>query len=131
MLSASNDDPSAEMVWNLLAEVSIPWSEWMPWNAVPWYTGGENSSVDKEDGLRTLRPLTALLPRLEIVMTFGGLATASWGAVTKHTPALRRFQHIATLHPSVRGLTRGGRQQMAIGLAQLPKDFMHVRSMLR
>ena len=77
MLSISNDDPSAETIWHLLSEASIPWSDVMPWNAVPWYTGGGNSPGDTLAGLRTLKPLTDLLSKLEVVVAFGVLATKS------------------------------------------------------
>lgn len=130
MLSISNDDASAQTICQLLAEVGIPWDEVMPWNAVPWFTGGVNASADKLDGLRTLGPLTALLPELKVVVTFGGTATKSWQRAAETVPALARYEHIATLHPSVRGQTRGGRQSMPIGRAQLARDLRAAKSLL-
>jgi hypothetical protein len=130
MLSISNDDASAQTICQLLAEVGIPWDDVMPWNAVPWYTGGANTSADKLEGLRTLGPLTALLPRLKVVVTFGGTATKSWERASEAVPALARYEHISTLHPSVRGQTRGGRQSMPIGRVQLVHDLRTAKSLL-
>lgn len=130
MLSISNGDPSAETVWRLLSEAAIPWSDVMLWNAVPWYTGGGNSPGDIAAGLCTLKPLTNLLGKLEVVVAFGGLATNSWRRAVWQSPTLRRFKHVATLHPSVRGQTRGGRQLMHIGRAQLVDDLMRAKLLL-
>jgi hypothetical protein len=64
-------------------------------------------------------------------VTFGGVAESSWGRAVRQVPALGRLSHVATLHPSVRGLTRGGRQHAAVGRAQLFKDFGSIKAQLR
>lgn len=100
-------------------------------NALPWYTGGGDTPSDEAARLRTLKPLTDLLVRLKVVVTFGGVATKSWERAVEQIPELRRFGRIATLHPSVRDQTRGGRQLMAVGRAQLLDDLVHAKSLLR
>jgi hypothetical protein len=130
MLSISNNDPSAKTLCQVLSEAGIPWSEVVPWNAVPWYTGGANTSDDKLQGLRTLGPLTALLPRLQVVVTFGGTAARSWQQAAAQVPALARYRRVATLHPGVGGLTNGYRQKAPVGRAQLLQDLVRVRSLL-
>lgn len=131
MLSISNDDPTAQTVCELLAEASIPWKDVIAWNAVPWYTGGGNSASDIADGLRALVPFTDLLKNMQVVITFGGLASSSWEKAVVSFPGLRRFKQVATLHPSVRGQTRGSRQSMAVGRAEILGDLIHARSLLR
>jgi len=130
MLSISNDDPSAKTLCQVLAEAAIPWSEVVPWNAIPWYTGGANSAADKLQGLLTLGPLTALLPRLCVVVTFGGTAAQSWHRAVAQVPELSCYTHISTLHPGVGGLTNGYRQKAPVGRTQLLRDLVEARSLL-
>lgn len=102
----------------------------MPWNAIPWFTGGRNTAEDKREGRVILEQLTCRLPRLEVVVTFGNVATQSWKQTVKHMHTLERFKHVATLHPSIRGLTGGGRQRMYVGREQLRIDLLHAKSLL-
>jgi hypothetical protein len=131
MLSNSNDDPSAETVWHLFDETKIAWRDATPWNSVPWYTGGRNSEGDRSAGINALEELVGILRRTQVVVTFGGVAASSWGRAIRAVPALERFTHVATLHPSIRGLTRGGRQRADVGRAQLFKDFGAIKAQLR
>ncbi|MDZ4179201.1 MAG: uracil-DNA glycosylase [Coriobacteriia bacterium] len=109
LLSVSNNDRSASRLCEVLDQAGIPWSELTAWNAIPWYTGGSNSPEDKKAGLLILIHLTRLLPELEIVVTFGNVATKSWHDAMRLTPELDRYRHIASRHPSPLGQTRGGR----------------------
>ncbi len=130
LLSVCNDDPSAETMWHLMDEAGLSWTDAIPWNAVLWYTGGGNKGEDRSAGLDALVGLIGLLPRLEVVVTFGGVAAKSWDRAIKSHADLARFQHIATLHPSIRGQARGRQQKMAVGRAQILDDLGRTKSLV-
>jgi hypothetical protein len=122
LLSPSNDDPSANTMCQVLHEAGLSWSEISAWNAVPWHTGGTNTAANREAGVEALCRLVSLMPKLSVVVTCGRQATASWEKAVRLRPELSRYSHIATLHPSDRGLTMGGQQFKPVGRAQFVKD---------
>ncbi len=123
MLSVSNNDRSASRLHEVLELAGIPWGELMAWNAVPWHTGGTNSAEDINAGLRTLSPLVSLLPRLELVVSFGNVATKSWARALILTPSLQKHRHYSTRHPSPLGQTRGGRAILEESMRQVRADL--------
>ena len=131
MLSWSNDDPTAECFCELLANVGIDWKLLVPWNAVPWHTGGKNPASVLAEGRRTLRDLLQLLPYAVAVLTAGDIAAAQWRMFgTEHAPA-RLLRAVHTLHPSGLGLTRGSRQKRVEGIATMEAHLASLSEFVR
>jgi uracil-DNA glycosylase len=105
IISADNDDQTAENGWRLREEAGLNYDDVIHWNIVPWYVGTASKIAspgqsDIERAMPYLHEALTLLPRLEIVVLMGRKAQAGWSAYE------RRYQHelmaIPTWHPSAR-----------------------------
>lgn len=121
-LGCENDDPSAQVVAECLDAAGIDQQDVISWNSYPWFLpeqGGVNTSMI-EQGLDPLRRLVELLPDLHTVVTGGTKAHESWRRLTRRHPDMaRRYRHLETFHASGRGITNGGRQTKADGVAHV------------
>lgn len=76
MLSADNNDATAENLWTALATIGLARTSVLPWNVVPWYVGTpkKNASVVIAQALKGqpyLLRLLDLLPDLRVVVAIG------------------------------------------------------------
>jgi hypothetical protein len=53
----------------------------------------------------------------------GGKAQAAWDRLLRDEPGFTRIHRIDAPHPSIRGLTRGGRQTADVGKSVLREAF--------
>jgi hypothetical protein len=126
-LSWDNDDDSAERICLALAKVGLSWAELVPWNTVPWYTGGTVRSADKQRGGLILRSrLVPLLPKLMGVVTMGNVAHGGW----EQTGTGLHLRHFRTFHTSGRGITNGGQQTKQEGLDHVEGTFRAIKAFL-
>jgi hypothetical protein len=125
-LGCENDDPSARVVAECLDAAGIDQRDVIAWNAYPWFLpeqGGVTTSMIDE-GLDPLRRLLELLPGLHTVVTGGNKAHESWRRFSQRFPDLANsYQHLETFHTSGRGITNGGRQTKAEGVAHVTATF--------
>ncbi|WP_373069630.1 uracil-DNA glycosylase [Gemmatimonas sp.] len=125
-LGCENDDPSAQLVGECLDAAGLNPRRVTPWNAYPWFLpdqGGLNTRMVKE-GLEPLRQLLGLLRDGHTVVTGGTKAHDSWRRFTEEFPdEAARWRHISTFHTSGRGITNGGRQTKADGVALVVDAF--------
>jgi hypothetical protein len=125
MLSWDNDDPTAAEMASQFEAAGIPWELAVPWNASPWPGGADRELAD----LALVR-FVKLLPNLKVCVTCGGDATAAWKRADSRDSRLARIRHTEAPHPSIRGLTRGGRQTAEIGRQALRQKLVEAaRSM--
>lgn len=121
-LGCENDDPSAQVVADCLDAAGIDQRDVISWNAYPWFLPEQDgvSTSMIEQGLDPLRRLLELLPSLHTVVTGGNKAHESWRRFTRRHPEVaRRYRHLETFHTSGRGITNGGRQTKADGVAHV------------
>ena len=118
MLSWDNDDPTAAEMARQLAGVGISWDLAVPWNASPWPGSAQPAAAQD-----ALVHFLGLLPDLEVCMPMGGKAQAAWDRLLRDEPGFTRIHRIDAPHPSIRGLTRGGRQTADVGKAVLRDAF--------
>lgn len=83
MISPDNNDPTAEMSWQLYREAGLDEDLIVSWNIVPWYIGTPERNVpvgrsDVEAALPYLARLLGLLPDLRVVLTVGKAAAEGW-----------------------------------------------------
>ena len=121
-LGCENDDPSAQVVAECLDAAGIDQRDVISWNAYPWFRPDQGvvttSMIDQ--GLDPMWRLIGLLPDLHTIVTGGAKAPESWRRfATRHPDLARRFLHLETFHPSGRGITNGGRQTKAEGVAHV------------
>jgi hypothetical protein len=127
MLCAENDDPTAELFANSLDAAGLDVSRTITWNAYPWYINKSPTIAQIDAGLEPLRQLLGLLPALRVVALMGRVAETSWARLgRRHPPVGRPLAVIPSLHPSGRGITRGGQTSRAEGIAQLIADMRKV-----
>jgi len=113
-VSADNDDPTAENMWNFYRQAEIDRSrDIVAWNVCPWYVGTPTKirSVTRRD-MKEAGPhverLLGLLDDLRVVILLGLKAQKAWGHLERATSAIagRDIQVIKSWHPSPRGLAR-------------------------
>ena len=131
MLSWANDDPSAACFCRLLAKTGLDWKLLVPWNAVPWQTGGKNTAAVLAQGRRSLRDFLELLPNAVAVLLAGDTATAQWRLFAAEYAPARQLRAFRTLHPGGRGLTRGSRQTQAQGIAAMEAHLASLSAYVR
>lgn len=131
MLSWSNDDATAANCCRLLEATHLPWSLLLPWNIIPWHTGGEDTAGDREAGYSATAGLLRLLPSLSAVVVMGVKAQKGWTQLQRTHPEARSLKRFNTLHPSVRGLTRGSTQPMQQGFDEVEAVLKSLHDYLR
>lgn len=126
MLSPENDDPSAELFSRTLADAGLVYADVLTWNAYPWFIPDQRppSASMLTEGTVPLGRLLELLPGLRSVCLGGRKAADGWSRFAARRPTVARsLTVIESLHPSRRGITRGGQITRAEGTAQLLADM--------
>ena len=106
MLSADNDDSSAQHVWEAYAAAGLPRNWGIHWNTVPWYVGTREkiqavTKLEVSEGLQWTARLLDLVPDLRVLVAMGVPAKSA----AKHLAAdlsSRGVQVLGTWHPSQR-----------------------------
>lgn len=71
-ISRNNDDPTAEALFQFMAEANVDRKRTVLWNVVPGWNGTTKvSPAECRDGVRELSNLVALLPRLKTAVLVG------------------------------------------------------------
>jgi hypothetical protein len=125
-LGCENDDPSAQLVGECLDAAGVDPRRVMPWNAYPWFLPdpGTVTAGMIASGLEPLRRVLGLIPSARAVVTGGAKAHDSWRRFEHRYPdAAGQWRHIQTFHTSGRGITNGGRQSKAEGVAHVVRAF--------
>lgn len=131
LLSAENDDGSAQRLCELLDRHGIAQSDCVVWNAYPWYSHGDTlRSADFAAGLDPLVELLGFCPRLRVVALLGGDAQKCWVTLTTRPDVAARYAPIATFHTSNRAFAGVSRDRRAERLAQIDADFATIASLL-
>ncbi len=125
-IGCENDDPTADLIASCLDDAGVDQALVMPWNAYPWYLP-EQAGIGVSHivrGIDPLRRLLALMPAVHTVVTHGRDADESWTRFTRAEPTTaERFRHFETFHTSGRGITNGGRQARADGVADVVATY--------
>ncbi len=97
-VSADNDDPTADNLWNLLRESDLDRAQdIVTWNVVPWYVERTKvGSKDLAEARPALRRLIELLPKLRVVVLLGNDARDAWFAARLPNNAIA----LTAPHPS-------------------------------
>ena len=131
MLCAENDDPTAELFSNCLDAAGLDVARTITWNAYPWYINKSPTASELDAGIMPLHRLLELLPDVSVVMLMGRRAEDSWARFSERYPAAsRRYAVIRSLHPSGRGITRGGQISRAVGIEQLTADLARTKGII-
>lgn len=131
LLSFQNDDPGAARICMLTQEVGLSPTRCVSWNAYPWYINRPPTVAERTKGLAPLRELIELLPSLRVVIAMGTTAQDSIQRLRKqHPTSLDELAVLDTVHSSTRGVTRGSRQEAAIGEAELRDAFSTALALL-
>ena len=131
MLCAENDDPTAELFSNCLDAAGLDVARTITWNAYPWYINKSPTASQLDAGIMPLRRLLKLLPDVSVVMLMGRRAEDSWARFRKRYPtASGSYAVIPSLHPSGRGITRGGQTSRAVGIEQLTADLERAKGII-
>ena len=131
MLCSENDDPTAELFSNCLDAAGLDVARTITWNAYPWYINKSPTASQLEAGLMPLRRLLDLLGNVSVVMLMGRRAEESWKRFCKHYPTESGHykEVIKSLHPSGRGIIRGG-QNRDVGIKQLTADLTRAKTVI-
>lgn len=131
MLCAENDDPTAELFSDCLDAAELDVARTITWNAYPWYINKSPTASQLDAGVMPLRRLLELLPDVSVVMLMGRRAEDSWARLGLRYPtASGRYTVIPSLHPSGRGITRGGQTSRAVGIEQLTADLVQAKGII-
>jgi hypothetical protein len=131
MLCAENDDPTADLFSNCLDAARLDVARTITWNAYPWYINKSPTASQLEAGLMPLRRLLFELRKVSVVMLMGRRAEDSWKRFRERYPTeSSRYKDIASLHPSRRGITRGGRTSRDVGIKQLTADLTRAKAVI-
>ena len=96
LVSADNDDPTAEAGWRFAREAGIARRDRLIWNTAPWWNGTIRfTTAERRAGLATLPGFLALLLRLEVVVLVGRQAGRARGLVEA-----RGLMAFGSAHPS-------------------------------
>jgi hypothetical protein len=129
MLCAENDDPTAELFSNCLDAAGLDVARTIPWNAYPWYINKSPTASQLDAGLIPLWRLLDLL-HVSVVMPMGRKAEDSWKRFCKcYGTESSRYTEIPSLHPSRRGIIRGG-QTRDVGIKQLTADLIRAKAVI-
>lgn len=130
MLCAENDDPTAELFSNCLDAARLDVARTIPWNAYPWYINKSPTASQLDAGLIPLWRLLDLLCKVSVVMLMGRRAEDSWKRFRKrYRTESSRYTVIPSLHPSRRGIIRGG-QTRDVGIKQLTADLTRAKAVI-
>lgn len=106
-LCIENDDPSAELQCDHLAQAGLTARDLLPWNAYPWYIDRQPERHELVAGLDTIAHLLQLAPGIRVVILQGGDAKRSWKLMERTHGSLLascNLTIVETLHPSPQAL---------------------------
>ena len=87
-ISPCNNDPTARAMHAFMAQRGLPISCCLHWNVIPWWdTKIEFDGAEQSDGLKPLRRLMMMLPRLQAIVLVGKTAQRSWMRAKIDRPA--------------------------------------------
>ena len=121
-IGVENDDPTANLLADCLDEAGVAQSMILPWNSYPWYLTdqGNVTATRRDQGVAALRRLLDLAPEVHTVVSHGAVAHDTWKRFGKRFPSVAtRYRHLETFHTSGRGITNGGQQTKAEGVAHV------------
>lgn len=106
MLSADNDDATAQHVWEAYSESGLPRAWGIHWNIVPWYVGSDSkiravTPAETWQGVRWTRQLLDLVPNLRVVVAMG-MAARTGATLFEDALADRKITLVTCIHPSPR-----------------------------
>jgi len=105
MLSIENDDPTAELQAELADAAGIRASDFLPWNAYPWFIDRQPTGAEMREATPTLIELISLLPQLKVVLLQGKDAQQAWKLAVVVQPSLAtRLTVVPTFHPGRQAL---------------------------
>jgi uracil-DNA glycosylase len=115
-ISRNNPDETAKNFFLINSEAGIPRKRTVTWNVVPWYIGSEAKirpahRNDISQARESLVDLLILLPRLRIVVLFGGKAQTVQSWFQSERPELIVF---SAPHPSPLFVNRASANRMKI-----------------
>jgi uracil-DNA glycosylase len=120
MVSVDNDDRTAETMWEVREEIGISEDDALLWNVIPWVpdaSAGKPNADELAAGVKELRSLLPLLPRLEVVVLCGEYAQRGW---KKSGPVLNDVTVVPVPLPSPRALTNQAKKEaLTVGLARV------------
>lgn len=135
MLCVENDDDSAALQCDLLAEAELSPMDLTPWNTCPWYRHDQTSGLTSQqipEGLDPLRRLIDLMPVLRVVLLQGGEAKTLWKRFSrKHPNMARRYASVETYHPGRTALRHPDADVRAAREARRVAAFHEVRDALK
>jgi hypothetical protein len=74
-ISRNNDDPTAEVTFEIMRRAGIPRELTITWNVVPWWDSTRKvTGQELIEGIACVQELIALLPKLRVVVLVGGQA---------------------------------------------------------
>jgi hypothetical protein len=106
-LCIQNADPTAEAQVRAFAAVGIEATDFLPWNAYPWYINRAPRGAELEAGVAVLADVVQLLPDMAVVLLQGRDAQAAWRRLGRSWPELaarRGLTVLSTFHPGRQAL---------------------------
>ena len=93
-ISRNNDDPTAKATFNFMDKARLKPSEYVIWNAVPWWNGTRRiRPAEREAGAEQLKELLKLLPGVRVFVLVGRKAQQA-------APKVKGIKVIESYHPS-------------------------------
>ena len=134
MLCVENDDDSAALQCELLAQVGLTARDLTPWNTYPWYRQDQKSGLTSQQitqGLDPLRRLIDVMPALRVVLLQGGEAKTLWKRFARSHPHIaRKYNFVETYHPGRTALRHPDPEVRAAREARRVQAFCEVRDAL-
>ncbi|WP_187279886.1 uracil-DNA glycosylase family protein [Quadrisphaera setariae] len=102
LCSEDNADATNRLLRSRRLAAGLPRSACVKWNAVPWASTTPHRAPDLARAASRLRQVLAHLPRLQVVITFGGTAAAVLATASTQADPPVLLPALAVPHPSQR-----------------------------
>jgi len=102
LCSEDNTDATNRLLRSRRLAAGLPRSACVKWNAVPWASAAPHRAPDLARAASRLRQVLAHLPRLQVVITFGGTAAAVLATASTQADPPVLLPALAVPHPSQR-----------------------------
>jgi hypothetical protein len=97
-ISRNNDDPTAEATYKFMRAAGIPRDQTVIWNVIPWWNGTRNvTGTELREGVRCVRELICLLPKLRAVVLVGKKAAKAHAQLSNTGLVLTSSDHPSPL----------------------------------